>query len=136
MMDFTGAPHVGTRPHTPERVEPLGFAPLTNLGFTPQAGTIPTAETFMDRHVDLARLIADPTAVLLTAFTQWTAATQDHQVEAIALVQVMDLHYGGQTAEGLTTAQTLRLAQLLRHDAELRTAGRPIPTAAGTGAQR
>jgi hypothetical protein len=130
MMDFTGAPHVGTRPHTPERV-----APLTNFGFTPQAGT---TESHLDRHTVLAAHLADPAGAVLTALNAWFDATRDpDDVHAVALIQGVDLHLGGSSAEGITARQAAILANLLRLDTQLRTAQHRIPSApSGIGAQR
>ncbi|MFJ3793847.1 hypothetical protein [Kitasatospora sp. NPDC090091] len=114
---------------TPERSQPFdNFAPTTNLGFVPETSTLPND---IARHQEMARLLADPATVLLNAFADWVTAVsaeESDDVEAVTMVQAMDLRYGGTAAEGLTRRATLLLAQLLRQDTELRTE-RGIPSA-------
>ncbi|MFI9331966.1 hypothetical protein ACIGZJ_31045 [Kitasatospora sp. NPDC052868] len=105
---------------------------MTNLGLVPETDPGVTTATAIDRHLEMAGLLADPATVLMNALAEWATVVtlqEPDDTEVVAMVQVMDLRHGGDVIEGLTHRTTLLLAQLLRRDADLR-AEHGIPTAA------
>lgn len=115
-------PRAGQQTRVSGAQTPVEMRTLTDLGFAFDADPNATTATAMDQHREMAGLLADPVTVLLAALADWiTVVQQPDTGDVVALVQAMDLKYGGTVAEGATARTTLLLAQLLRRDVDLRT---------------